>query len=286
MNKYTPEFMEELRKRIERGKNHGELERWIAAEMGSFSYRSLYENLRMYGREHPEMWDTKLIRDFRRYVRKNAGIDVVADIPRPLMKYFYKPGEYVVEPSDSLTQPHYVERGGIAIGYLHESGRHITPVILAPGDVLLVKDFLDGKSTGKFAKALALSVVPPLGDENLLKLSKVKPKKFEEDEILMERLERVERAIVETAFEGITYRIASKLLELSRVFGKETPNGTAIDLRLTHQNLADMVGCARESATECILQFIKEDIICQDNRKRGRILIKDAEKLKQKLKAD
>jgi len=44
-------------------------------------------------------------------------------------------------------------------------------------------------------------------------------------------------------------RLVLKLRQLADRWGKVTPEGVRLDLRVTHQELADMIGGARESVT-------------------------------------
>ena len=61
-------------------------------------------------------------------------------------------------------------------------------------------------------------------------------------------------------------RLLLKLRQLADRFGRVTPEGTRLDLRLTHQQLADMVGAVRESVTIAMGKLAQNDEITIDNR--------------------
>ncbi|MGL5033935.1 MAG: helix-turn-helix domain-containing protein, partial [Microcystaceae cyanobacterium] len=44
-------------------------------------------------------------------------------------------------------------------------------------------------------------------------------------------------------------------------FGKETPKGQLIDLRLTHQDIADILGTTRVTVTRSLTQLEKQGLI-------------------------
>lgn len=48
---------------------------------------------------------------------------------------------------------------------------------------------------------------------------------------------------------------------LGKKFGKETPKGKLIDLRLTHQDIADILGTTRVTVTRSLMQMEKQGLI-------------------------
>lgn len=71
----------------------------------------------------------------------------------------------------------------------------------------------------------------------------------------------------------IRERIATALLDLGRKFGVRHDRGTIIDLRLSGQDIADLVECSRPKASECLKKLIAEGIVM---RERRRIIIDSA----------
>ena len=57
-----------------------------------------------------------------------------------------------------------------------------------------------------------------------------------------------------------------KLCQLGERFGRVTPQGVRLDLRLTHQQLADMVGAVRESVTIALGKLAQTDELTVENR--------------------
>ncbi len=60
---------------------------------------------------------------------------------------------------------------------------------------------------------------------------------------------------------------------LSKRFGQETEGGTLIDIQLTHQDLAELIGATRVTVTKLLNDFEKQGIITR-NVTRRRILIR------------
>jgi CRP-like cAMP-binding protein len=61
-------------------------------------------------------------------------------------------------------------------------------------------------------------------------------------------------------------RLLLKLRQLAERFGRVTPQGVRLDLRLTHQQLADMVGAVRESITIALGKLVQNEEITIERR--------------------
>lgn len=61
-------------------------------------------------------------------------------------------------------------------------------------------------------------------------------------------------------------RVRSQLLELAREHGRVGREGVRLDLPITHELIADMVGCARETATRAFEELQRSGFV----RRRGR----------------
>jgi len=71
-------------------------------------------------------------------------------------------------------------------------------------------------------------------------------------------------------------RIRNGILQLARRHGIRDARGTIIDLKITHEELAEMVGTSRETVTRVLARLRKEGIIQVDQR---RITLIDSEAL-------
>ena len=71
-------------------------------------------------------------------------------------------------------------------------------------------------------------------------------------------------------------KLAAKLWKLSRDFGKVTPEGIEIDIRLTITFLADMLGAPRETTSRVCKKLVGQGLIVIEKKK---ILITDMERM-------
>lgn len=78
------------------------------------------------------------------------------------------------------------------------------------------------------------------------------------------------------ALERVEARIAALLLKLANKVGVETREGLLIDMRLTKQDVADMVGTTVETSIRTFSKFKKQGFVTDTD---GKIIIKDKEGL-------
>ena len=64
--------------------------------------------------------------------------------------------------------------------------------------------------------------------------------------LLSKRLATVERGLAEFSDTWSYHRLARVLLQSSEKYGQEIPTGTLINVRLTHEDFANLIGTSRK----------------------------------------
>ncbi|MFC0213416.1 Crp/Fnr family transcriptional regulator [Paenibacillus chartarius] len=85
-------------------------------------------------------------------------------------------------------------------------------------------------------------------------------------EVTMERLRKANEQIYDLTFLGVKSRVAKVMLRLADEHGVPSPHGTIIPIKLTHQQIANMVGAVRESVTKVLQELQDEDTIRIENK--------------------
>ena len=86
-------------------------------------------------------------------------------------------------------------------------------------------------------------------------------------EVLSRRLRKTDDKVEDLVVLDVYARVAKKLLELATEHGVQVENGTRIDMRLTQQDLASMVGASRESVNKVMGYFTDKRYISTDKHK-------------------
>jgi len=66
---------------------------------------------------------------------------------------------------------------------------------------------------------------------------------------------------------GLRERLAAALLELAAKFGVEDARGTILTLRVTHADLAELVGASRQRVTEQVKDFERSGLLMREGRR-------------------
>jgi CRP/FNR family transcriptional regulator len=77
----------------------------------------------------------------------------------------------------------------------------------------------------------------------------------------MERLRKANQQIYDLTFLNVRTRIMKRLLRLAQEHGTETSEGLLIGLKVTHQQMAEMVGAVRETVTKVFAELQDEGLI-------------------------
>jgi CRP/FNR family transcriptional regulator, cyclic AMP receptor protein len=99
-------------------------------------------------------------------------------------------------------------------------------------------------------------------------------------EALSKRLRATDNMVEDLIFLDVYGRVAKKLLELADAHGVQTEDGIIIDVRLTQQELASMVGASRESVNKVLGYFTDKKFISTD---KHRITIHRVNDLKRRI---
>jgi CRP/FNR family transcriptional regulator, cyclic AMP receptor protein len=84
--------------------------------------------------------------------------------------------------------------------------------------------------------------------------------------LLSKRLAKVEKEFGDFGHTWSYDRLSKILLQLCEEHGRETPGGTLIPLRLTHEDLANLIGTTRETVTNQMIRFRRMGLVKNQDR--------------------
>jgi CRP/FNR family transcriptional regulator len=87
---------------------------------------------------------------------------------------------------------------------------------------------------------------------------------------------KAESRLTEFVFYDVTARLARLLVSMSGTYGRSTKVGTMLKLKVTHQELANLIGSTRETTTLILSEFRRKSLIDFAGRK---IVILDSDQL-------
>jgi len=95
--------------------------------------------------------------------------------------------------------------------------------------------------------------------------------------VLGQRLRQSMELVRDLSFKQVPHRLAGLLMKLGEEYGRETGEGLLIDLPLSRQELADIVGTSRETVTRELKKMEREGMLAVNRRM---ITVSDMNRLK------
>ena len=86
-------------------------------------------------------------------------------------------------------------------------------------------------------------------------------------QVLARRIARLSELVEDTQFLNLPVRLAKKILELAESYGKQTPDGLRVELRLSQEEWGDLVGATRESVNKQLRTWTKEGYLSVEDRR-------------------
>jgi CRP-like cAMP-binding protein len=168
------------------------------------------------------------------------------------------------EPS---TNVYLLKQGRIKLTKTSPSGKEVTFEILGPGDILGELEVLDESPRLTSAEALDDALLCVMPREAFTQfLARHPAVTVTLTKLIGLRLRKLQSRVEDLVFRDVPARLAHFLLELSKTYG--VSDGTSIRLRvkLTHQELANLIGCSRETVSTTLGQFREQGLIRTEDR--------------------
>ena len=177
----------------------------------------------------------------------------------------YPQGATIFSKGDTADSLYIVQEGNVRILSLSDEGTETIVHILKQGEVF-GELLLSEEKRALTAVAGTDARVAVLPKRSLVELlSSIPALSHNFIRFLSRRLVSVERHFVEFGHTWSYHRLARTLLQLCADHGKETPKGTVIPLRLTHEDLANMIGTTRETVTTQMNRFRRMGLVKRED---------------------
>ena len=158
-------------------------------------------------------------------------------------------------------------------------GKEVVFSFMDPGEVIGEIALLDQEPRSATVQAVEDSTLLTLHRRDLLPFLDRNPKvAIKLAGVLATRIRRLSELMEDTVFLGLPSRLAKKLLSLARRYGKATPAGLRIELKLPQHELGELVGTSRESINKQLRQWGEEGIV---QFASGYVTIQDAGRLEE-----
>ncbi|MEJ2722982.1 MAG: Crp/Fnr family transcriptional regulator [bacterium] len=182
--------------------------------------------------------------------------------------YVYKKGQVIFTEGIPPTGLFCVHSGKVKIFKTGREGREKIMRLAKDGDVIGYRSLISGQPATVSAAALEESVICCIPQETFFKLMRADGGfSMRIIELLTCELARAEEEIVHLAQKPVRERLAEALIVLRETYGTEDGDNSALNIRLSREELASMVGTAIETLVRTIGEFKRERLITTDKKK-------------------
>jgi CRP-like cAMP-binding protein len=180
----------------------------------------------------------------------------------------FRRGDIIFQKDDPGHSLFIVARGSVRIHVPSTQGADLTLAVLGAGQFFGDLSLLDGRPRSASASALADTSVVAIERSDFVALVRSRP------EAAMSVLATVARRLRETdemasdlAFLDVGGRLAKKLLDLAATHGVRRADGVLLDMTLTQEELANMIGVTRESVNRNLSVFRRTGLVAKEGRR-------------------
>jgi CRP/FNR family transcriptional regulator len=191
---------------------------------------------------------------------ENAGIRVI--------ERRFKARDTIFTPGDPDEQLYFLLEGTVRLYKIYGDYKEATTALLKDGGVFGKLSLVEGRWQDVFAEAVTDVLVAGVQKSALTEVIKRRPdfamKLFAS---FSERLRQSDEVIESLLHREVSTRLATLLLNLGERLGESNGSGTVLEMRLTHQDLANMIASTREAVSKVMSELQREGSIEVQNRK-------------------
>ncbi len=157
-------------------------------------------------------------------------------------------GNILFTPDDLVEVIYILHQGRIKIYKLNEAGRQLTLSYLVPGNIIGEVDIFSMRPRGVFAEVIEDALLCVI-DKNYIREIMLKYPDLTERilQLICTKVKDLEDDIYSQALCNTRDKLIKKLIQLANIMDKHEKE--EITLKLTHQELAEMIGSTRETVS-------------------------------------
>ena len=174
----------------------------------------------------------------------------------------------IYRPEDLSNTIYIVRSGRVKISKVTEDGKEIILGLLKAGDIFGEMAIIQSGPRETFAEALEATTYYSIKLEDLYRIIRRKPTvSLRLARIIGKRRLEAEKTMESLLHKGVRRRLATQLLKLAKDYGVNDARGKLLRIKITHQDLANLIGSSRETVSLILGDLRREGVIRIDQRK-------------------
>ncbi len=175
--------------------------------------------------------------------------------------------QVVYLPGDPGDRVFFINGGRIKCSKVTRDGKELTLGYRGPGQLFGELAVIDGAPRGEMAEVMKSAIVTVLGRDDFRDLLRSDAHlAFEFACVVGNRRRYAETRLEHLIFRDVPAKLAALLLDLGREYGAEEDGGVRLGVKITHQEMANLIGSTRETISLTLSQFKKRGLVDLDGR--------------------
>jgi CRP/FNR family transcriptional regulator len=182
-------------------------------------------------------------------------------------------GELVFQAGSPGHHVYFLEAGRVKVYHLSSSGKEVLLWFCLPGEIFGLAEACHGGGRQVYAEACENSSVLGVSQRDFKAYLETHPAAaLLVNDVLACRLRNLGNVIQSLVASDVNERVAQLLVRLAASHGRKAPDGGIhLDIRLTHQDMANMIGTTRQSVTSALNTLRRLGVLDFDDSHRLRI---------------
>jgi CRP/FNR family transcriptional regulator len=213
-----------------------------------------------------------------------GGLDdgALSDLAGRTVQRRYRKGNVIFVQGEAGERCFVIASGAVKISAYHQDGREAVLAVLGPGDVVGELALFEQSPRSADATALEDAVLISLDAKSLNDAIHAHPGiAVALLGTLGTRLRQTNEAFQDIAFFDVPGRVARRLADLADAHGVDAAEGTLIDIALSQESLAQMVGATRESVNKALAMLKRRGLVARTGR---RYIVSDVKRLRDRAR--
>jgi CRP/FNR family transcriptional regulator, cyclic AMP receptor protein len=209
---------------------------------------------------------------------QDLGPDAMARLAETVHIAEVRRRQVIYLPGDPGRTVYFVNGGRVKISKVTRDGKELTLAYRGPGELFGEIALVEGGPREEMAEAMENALLTEMERGDFERLIQTQPLLgLRLARLLTQRRRDIENKIENLVFKDVNSKLAELLIRLASEFGVDDARGTLVALKITHQEMANLIGSTRETVSLTLSQFKRKGLIRTDGRK---VILADREGLK------
>jgi CRP-like cAMP-binding protein len=211
-------------------------------------------------------------------VLADASNEALARLAAAAQMQSYRARQVVFLPGDRALGLHFLASGRVKISKVTRDGKELTLAYRTSGDFFGESALLEGGPREEMVEAMEITATVEVERSAVDKLLATNPGvAYQFVRALITRRRELELKVEQLVFKDVGSKLAELLLRLGSEHGVEHKRGLVLGLKITHQEMANLIGSTRETVSLTLSQFKRKGLIQTEGRK---VILVDREGLR------